>query len=509
MSDMQASANQGKQSKLASIQVAVANPALQCDETKPVCQRCTKSRRICVEASAAKQACFSIHVENQYASGSTKRPRGPRSSLTVLRPQFDLKTRALTYYLQCHIYTLADMPNVSESLSECVCAWRASGKTCSMVDLAVSSMALAVYARTQHHPLAIKEAFSTYHQLLGVVQKRILNGETLKTDEKITDAFLLAILLMGRYEGVMHQCNHVKSKDSFQSFQSWSHHDGAMAILKAWNDRHKRSPATLIIKQIRRGLIRSSLMRHKPLPEWMLDSNRFGENGKCYDSLVTRAVHLHHAMLKLREGSSCHHTARAAELDAELRELDEALEDWVARFPGTWAYRRHALTAGPWPRKHFYSSVAFSYSTLGYGAAWSRYFAMRMLINSTRWRVLRFSRPELLAISLCEQQQLECVTQLSTMADNLASTIPFCLDRFKVPGSTGSSSRQSQITLNTKEDVKPHLATLVVWPLTIASSLEGIHVGLQLWFRSELATLGRIVGARVLECAATADWAAL
>jgi hypothetical protein len=55
--------------------------------------------------------------------------------------------------------------------------------------------------------------------------------------------------------------------------------------------------------------------------------------------------------------------------------------------------------------------------------------------------------------------------------------------------------------LNTNEDIEPYMAMLVVWPLTLASSVGGVDAGLQKWFRSELARLGRVMGYAITECA--------
>jgi hypothetical protein len=99
-----------------------------------------KSRRVCLEANGAD---FLIHTENSYASGKTKRPRGPRSSLTVMRPNFDLQTRALAYYLQFHLQGLGHVPNLTKGLPECIFEWKVSRRSCDMVDLAVSSLALS------------------------------------------------------------------------------------------------------------------------------------------------------------------------------------------------------------------------------------------------------------------------------------------------------------------------------------------------------------------------------
>jgi hypothetical protein len=379
-----------------------------------------------------------------------------------------------------------------------------------MVDLALSSTALAVYSRTQQHPSAATEASSRYYRLLRVAQERIAQLAIPTLDERNIDACLLAVSLMGRYEGAAHRPDDLSSKDSFTSLQSWSHHDGAMAILKVWNDNLSHNTATFIIKQTRRGLIKSSLLRNLPLPDWMLNGNRFGEYGLelDYDRIVGRIVNLHHASASLQQKNGLQ-ISKAEKLNNEARELDKALQDWGAQIPSTCSYQQHILTKPDLcPRGHFYSSIVYSYPRPGYAAAWSQYFAVRMLINSTRLKVLELSRPKPLVDFTYEQQRLECVTQLEAMADNLASSIPFCLERFKVDN-PNSPIRQTSITLNTNDEIKPYLANLAVWPLAIASSLEGIDVRQQLWFRSELASLGRITGDGVLECVETDQWAIL
>ena len=73
-----------------------------------------------------------------------------------------------------------------------------------MVDLALSSMALAVFSRTQKHPAAATEASPRYYRLLRVAQERIAQLGISTLDEQKIDACLLAIFLMGRYEGTMH-----------------------------------------------------------------------------------------------------------------------------------------------------------------------------------------------------------------------------------------------------------------------------------------------------------------
>jgi hypothetical protein len=94
------------------------------------------------------------------------------------------------------------------------------------------------------------------------------------------------------------------------------------------------------------------------------------------------------------------------------------------------------------------------------------------------------------------------------MTDRLASSIPFCLERFKLDNPQDSTG-QSSITINTKDDIQPCLATMLVWPLTIAAYLEGFPLDKrrQQWLKSELVSLGRITGDAILESTGKGQWA--
>lgn len=483
---------------------------IKCDETKPICQRCVKSRRICFHTDTAKKASFSIHIENRYASGKRKRPRGPRSSLAPVQPYFDLQTRALAYYLQNHTQTFPDVLNIGGGLAGCLSTWTSRNPHYPMVDLAISSISLVIFSRTQKHSAAATEASETYSRLLRISQDQVAQLETSALDERNIEACLLAIHLMGRFEGATTHAGHGGSENSFKSLRSWAHHDGAMAVLKIWNDKLSHHPATFIVNQTRRGLIKSCLLRNLPLPIWIQDGESFGEHGieLDYDRIVVRMVNLHYACGVLRQSRSSHN-AKVEELNAEARDLDEGLLELANQIPSTYSSQRHILTEpGPWPKKHLYSPKVYSFSRPGDAAVWSQYFAARMLINGTRLRILGTSRQNPTAKPPYEQQRLECATTLKAMADSLAATIPFGLERLKIDPSKSPTGRTS-ITLTTDEEIKPHLANLVVWPLSIASSLEGVDIKQQQWFRSELARIGRISGDGVLEAAETDQWVTL
>lgn len=425
-----------------------------------------------------------------------------------MRPHFDLQTQALAYYLQFHIQTPRHVQNVPQGLSECVSVWKISGRACPMVDLALSAMALAVFSRVQQLPVAAIEASSKYYRVLRVAQEQISQLGVSTLDERDFDACLLAIFLMGRYELTKHPPADLHLRDSFSSLPSWSHHDGAMSILKLWNDKARNNPATFIMKQTRRGLMRSFLLRTLPLPDWMLDGSRFGEHGLelDYDRIYVQIVNLRYATWSYRQ-QNVFQTMKAKELNDEALDLDNALQGWAAQFPTTWSYQQYNLSdSGSNPGIHFYSSIAYGYSSSIYAAVWSQYFAARMLINSTRLKILSPTQSISLVGSTFEEQRLACVTQLKARANDLASTIPFCLERFRVHDKSDSPNHRILITLNQNEEIKPYLATLAVWPLSIASGLEGVDKAQQLWFRSELSSLGKLLGSGSLECAEADHW---
>lgn len=375
-----------------------------------------------------------------------------------------------------------------------------------MVDLALSSMALAIFSRTQKYPPAATESSVQYSRLLHLIQKRIAQIQSPSTNEGDIDACLLAISIMGRYEGVFYRPN--ASPDRlFGNMLRWAHHDGAMAILKLWNDRFSQKPPSPFIKRTRREIIKHCLLRCMPLPEWMSNGGRFGEHGLelDYDCIVTRVVNLHHDCRNLRQETSCDlQIVKAQVLGSEAQHLDESLRVWAARLSKICTYQERVLDdPGPYPREHFYSTKVYTYLNSGYGGAWSDYFGTSMLITAIRLRLLDITRLCQLTGFAHEQQRKECILRMERLAEGIAATIPFCLDMVEV------RDRDTSVTLCVDKRIMPYLTSLVIWALTVAASLEGVSMEQQKWFRRELASLGRVSGEALLEFADTDRWGVL
>ncbi|TVY37442.1 hypothetical protein LSUB1_G004622 [Lachnellula subtilissima] len=444
-----------------------------------------------------------VHSENSYASGNKKRPRGPRSTFAVeamrsskpalQRGLVDLKTEATGYYVHYYLQSLPNILDISKSvLDDFMPIWLSKAEN-RMLDLALSSMALAVFSQARQHTRAALDASTNYQQLL-----RTTRGTICSLYEGNIDAWLLAIFFMSRQRH--------STAISAVNLQTFCHHDGALAILKTWKESLSHyHPPTSIIKHTRRGMIRSALLRKLALPDWILDGAAFGEEGweLEYDYLSVRITNLRYQVsLLVKEAAtqdpSPGFTSAARALNNEACEIDNGLKVWNSRFPHAWSTQRHILSdPPPLPTTFFYSSTVLTCSSVAYTAVWNQYYAMRMLHNSTHLKILSLCHPNPDAFD--ETQRLECVSCVETMANDLASSIPFCLQKFEVVGNTDSSEDQSLVTMFTNHDLKPPMASMTVWPLSIASCLGDVKVEQRLWFSDILSRLGRMLGDRVIE----------
>lgn len=436
-----------------------------------------------------------------------------------------------------------------------------------MVDLALSSTALAVYSRTQHHPPAASEASSTYHRLLRLARERIarLSSSPSTMTESNIDACLMAAFLMGRYETVTHRPSTSPDPDSghtHSSLHGFRHYDGVMAILKVWNESlaANSKPATFIIKHTRRQAIKLCLIRDIPLPDWILDGSRYSEHGieLGFDRIIVWMANLRRRLKDSRnpcwQDHYYHSDGDAERLEAlgdEARQLDRAVQDWAAQISLRYPYHRHILDpedrycVSKKQNNHFYSAIAYSYSDVGCAALWVEYFAARLFINSLRLDILEQYRPlcgndgfpddndddgsngnditdndnDANNLNIHAEEWQECSTTIQEMADNLAHSVPFCLERLNNNNNNNNPNPRDQESprrisdLDEEAMIKPYLANWIVWPLTVASSVRAGRTGLDAaqrrWFKAELAHLGRSIGDGVLACADREHWLAL
>jgi len=338
------------------------------------------------------------------------------------------------------------------------------------------------------------------------MQTCILNVTSGDADAKEIDAYLLGAHFMARYESFVQNYGNKADLESLKQTKVWYHFDGAAAILKLWYDNRYRYTPTSAINQTRRTLIKSCLLREQPLPPWLSDGSIFGEMGIAleFDRLIIRSIRIHHMYLKLKQaledGGSI--APELGSLINKSRLLQQAIEDWSTRLPSKWAYGRHTLAESRnFSQDRFYSATIFTCERPSYSAVWNAYYATRLLISHTRLRILDLAATQL--DGTYRQETLECLSQLNSSAESLASFIPFCLDHVRIR-SDGMSKASIEIS---NEPFKPYLASLVVWPMSIASSLQKLDPAQRQWFRSALFHVSSASSECLLAYAMSDFWA--
>lgn len=518
---MQASANQGMSPDMSAIGHARsrADRLSQCDESHPVCQRCAKSRKTCRWAAPV------VHLENEYASGQKKRPRGPRGALALHGPSepvpmihpalsIDITSRAIAYYMAYHVpvhsgtLTVPDR-EISDFASTCIVKFGHNPTT----DLAVSALALAVFSRTQNHTVAAEKATLIYHSLL-----RMLRANMAYVKQDHIEANLVSINILSRFEDTVHDNKSASLGTSIiLTLKSFAHSDGASALLRLWRDNRRQEDggASAIIKQTRRGSLRSALLRGTKLPVWLRDGAVFGEQGTDleYDEVHARLLSLRHrlSMLLATETSPARKLTELSTMiewaRGEAQDIDQGLRTWVAKMPNCWRYQNYDLPAVPsLIMKDTHPASMYGFSNPVDATTWMQYFVTRMLITSTNVRILQFSRrldPNDSAVRL---EVEECVNLLNDLSDDLARCIPSCIQKSDISNISASSPSQTTATIIPKAEIKPYMFSQVVWPLTIASGIENMDPERRRWFRAELARVGRIAGYGALACAEDEQW---
>ena len=427
----------------------------------------------------------------------------------MYRPLISLKTKALLYYLQSYLRPPKDVLDLSAGIGDFFLpVWR-SRADCPILDLAVSSMSMALFARTQQDLSAGVEASVNYQDLLRIAQRT-----TPSRRQGNLEACMLATFCMSRYESVVYKSDNINAKSQVtRNLNSFSHDDGSRAILKIWKDESEpNQPVSDVVKNVRRGIIRSLILRNMAVPDWMKRGDQFGERGieLEYDRLLVRVVNLRHRVAQIADGqeiashelSDPRSLLKTLELDA--LEIDEALKSWTKVLPKAWRYTQRRLTEPyPWPVRDFFSSTVYTFLSPNHAGIWVLYFMLRMLINSALVKIFDVQNPPHQLSS--ERQRSTYVVRLEHLADDLACSIPFALQRVKVADDFNSTGKAT-VSVDTWREIKPSLATLVAFPLSVASRLGNLDMRYKSWFASELARVGRAVGIGLLEAAEHNAW---
>lgn len=479
--------------------------AIQCDNTKPVCDRCIRLGKQCY----GYQAAFSIiNAEDIYASGQRKRPRGPRTIDTTQvtihtgLPR-NLKLEAISYYMFYHVAPVDGMLNtdgVAAKASPPV--WKTP-----TLELAMSSLSLAIFSKAKHSAESAREASINYHKSIRGLQTTLQH-----VNESNMDAYLLTVYFLQRYEDSIYSPSIHNGEGKPKQPGSLMHNNGIAAGLKHWFESRSTDDApTGVIKHARRSVRKIALLGQVDFPAWLRDGAMFGEDGKdleldrilvCLIGLRCRAS----SVLEDDESTRLDSQDDALTLQTLYQGLvlvDEALQEWLSSCPEYACYTKHVIADGQHgPEQDFFHSHVYVNQHHTDAIARVQIYGYRILANHPRCRLLQ--RIETKTGFAPQGKMFESRHIMNCLAYDLVSSIPFCLQQLVVSEAPGEFDHE--ITITRRHETTPYLADLVAMPVVIASTTSFISTEYREWLLAQLVKIGRTAGYGLLEHVASSSW---
>ncbi|RDW80240.1 hypothetical protein BP6252_04878 [Coleophoma cylindrospora] len=483
-----------------------------------------------ITCNAVEEACDFIFLnENEYVGGRRKRPRGPnvnRSAgtrdipqaslvLPTNRPNISLpqvlapllNDLALAYYSHYYVDVPRGLPEIIASHMKYSRADICHTHPKSILSLAIFAVSYATFGRAQKNSVALAAAASQYSKALVKTNTALTH-----TSEATSDEVFLAAMLLSFYENtVMDNTSQFFSQDiQATASRSFAHHDGAMAMLKMRRQLKDRTESSMELdKLVRRQLIRSLILRNLPVPLWLRDGSQYGETDialkldRC--TIIVAKIRHQAASLfgkpvsPLAPGSP-YELAKIQSLLAESQALDNCLMVWARELPIESLYTTHTLQESGISEKDskIFNSTVHIYPNVGHAGMWNRYRALRLIVNDIILKALSslVGFPEFNTASQLVATELK----IEQLANDFCASVPYMLELFE---SQQSGENEMALSIKTpaslKTSVRGTTASLLCWPLTIATTVSGIPGSQQRYLRDRLLDVSEIVDDGVLE----------
>ncbi|KAK7950964.1 uncharacterized protein PG986_006692 [Apiospora aurea] len=324
------------------------------------------------------------------------------------------------------------------------------------------------------------------------------------------DECLLGVFFLSRFDASTHGLADLWRKLRASPVH---HYHGAMALLQYWQEhlRDERDGAaggpgpSPVIKESRRGLLRYLLMHGLDVPGWMKDGEIFDEAGfeLVHDRVTVRTADLRHRVLRLLQPTEIPSEPGIpmaevlSDLNSEAQDLDRMLRDWVRQFQRSWLYEQHTLPPSDDPKQAQRvpsPSKVYTYSKLSYALLWSKYAALRLLVNDTHLKIVSLCSEALVATDPSIERQCQLVAE--QMADIVVSSNAFIMGDLHVASTPLGGTT---VVLNEGSGACQRGYRFVTWPLSVACSLESVDTSQRLWCKWQLRRVGRQVGIKLFE----------
>ncbi|KAI0155438.1 hypothetical protein GGR52DRAFT_205729 [Hypoxylon sp. FL1284] len=494
---------------------------VKCDSARPVCRRCQRACRDCAW-DQDEAAGLLFKNENAFARGRPRRPWKPRerkeaatvstpsdsASVTSGESSFSVDDEVSQVWLENYVFRGDEMPEFAREYTHDLAVYWDRAKPGSSLRLAVAAVSHAILGRRMGVDNAAEVANSLFAQSFARVQREFREVSLENIDELI-----IATMLIASYENVlsrdMAQRTQQTQEDSLFStasitglvfFGDSRRYKAAADLLKLRRERGW-APNPALDRAARQELIRTCILRATPVDEWLRDEALPGQQDpvSSLDSLVVRVAALRSSSLALflPKGARFESELRPSDMAAEARTLCSDLESWSRTVPEHWKFSVECLPESGTAL----DGLVHVYPTRGHGVIWNRYRATHLVVSSIRRRALAaMEQCSLVTVSTIPEREL-CLEKTASLATDMCRSIPSFVTP---PAHSAQDTRFSRTfmignrEIYSHDEIVPKLATLLAWPLIVATCTDGVPEPQRLWLQETLGSMSSILGDGVL-----------
>ncbi|KAF2147109.1 uncharacterized protein K452DRAFT_282097 [Aplosporella prunicola CBS 121167] len=351
----------------------------------------------------------------------------------------------------------------------------------SPVQLATHAVALSAFGNFPGRGYIATEASKTYGRALRRVGKAIADPVEAKSDE-----VLLSIMLFALYEAIT---------STNDSVNSWTKHvDGAVTIAKLRGAKEFQSEdSRKVFQAVRSMTLTSAIQQCIPVEDFPGEGWDSIKNENAANRLTALSMDLPEIRARVRKlvtdgGSSAEKIAEAQDLMETVKKIDIRFQNWFKSLPETWSYKTVAYThAVPDDimNAHRWFGPVHAYEDVFTANIINDYRLARIFVQS-----IILGCASILAAELEDYDTMMCCADASLITqqqiDDICASVPYHMD-FTLQGK-GIESHEK------RKAVEALGGYLLVWPVFVASNVEIIPSLQRSWLHGRLLYIGREFG---------------
>jgi hypothetical protein len=453
---------------------------IRCDEGRPTCRNCTKSKRTCLGYQGMQDAQKYIDPKTQGRSAIFGRDAAPQQQPTP--PPFPHdpeteKTIADAFVKFFADFVLVSMdPAISRGYFDGLEQLLAQSNTTSVLYRATRVVALANAARgPEPYELSRNDQFY-YMDTLKLFQQSLND-----LDERLNNEAVMTASLLGLYEMI--------AATDVSSTALTAHTAGVSALVFSKNHAPEDRPGKALFWWL--NILPRNALELTDRLDGPIASMPASDAGRPSHTLDALMLQLRPTLLKAYDILRNPKTSKSEirRMKKQLTLLNKEFSLWPVCQPEEWAPRTVGLieqnvkdTGTPVEDKPFWPGRIDSYFDLYVAALWDTYRKCRLkLFQVTMDCAIRLDEKE----STFEKIKADT----KDLVDGMCASVPFQLG-------TDLSRLQHPDTLHLDVPGKPLGGLLLMYPLYIASSLSIVPADQRLWMKGRLRWIGDHMGIR-------------